>query len=543
MTKIAIRVVLLSMPLIVLLIALPFQPSISVYSGDTDFDAVRAMKLLEEITSKYKYRVVGSESSKRIVRWIADYFRGLGHETYIQSFYAPGFGRKRVLAHNVYAIKRGYESRYIILIAHHDIVPYTIEGANDNGAGLAILLELARVFANRSTRLSIIFLASDAEETGLHGAKYFADNFPQISRVVAAISIDMCAWKGSEEVSLMAFMGCRNPFVVCDGGVLYVIKSLERLGYRVRVARANIVSRVGLVMGGTDSMPFVDYGISSVGIVDYDYPYWHKLEDTIDKISVEKLEIVGTLVERTVLTIDSMGDIPRIGAHFIFLDGYVVTTVFTYLMYISTYSPMILFLYEARDILFQRRRLRSSLSSFLVLLLIMAVILLLSISLMISFGKAFEILVAAVGTAIVLNIVYGRSFRIEDWQSFKLVAATFMALAYSVGFVNPIVALIVLTPSFYLVCLAKPIDRRLTRFLLSIAYPCIAFVTELLFIAVGISIWGPKILSYNIAWALRMLMAYLPNILALVVFYSLTLAAVVSASVHVLRYRTRGDHH
>jgi len=30
-----------------------------------------------------------------------------------------------------------------------------------------------------------------------------------------------------------------------------------------------------------------------VDIIDFDYPYWHTTQDTLDKVSVESLRIVG----------------------------------------------------------------------------------------------------------------------------------------------------------------------------------------------------------------------------------------------------------
>ena len=38
------------------------------------------------------------------------------------------------------------------------------------------------------------------------------------------------------------------------------------------------------------------YGIPSVDIIDFDYPYWHTIQDTPDKCSPESLDAVGTLL-------------------------------------------------------------------------------------------------------------------------------------------------------------------------------------------------------------------------------------------------------
>jgi hypothetical protein len=42
-----------------------------------------------------------------------------------------------------------------------------------------------------------------------------------------------------------------------------------------------------------DHVALQKVGIRAIDIVDFDYPYWHTTEDTIDKVSAESLQIVG----------------------------------------------------------------------------------------------------------------------------------------------------------------------------------------------------------------------------------------------------------
>ena len=45
-----------------------------------------------------------------------------------------------------------------------------------------------------------------------------------------------------------------------------------------------------------DHLPFVQGGLAAVDIIDFDYPYWHTLEDTTDKVSAPSLERVGRVL-------------------------------------------------------------------------------------------------------------------------------------------------------------------------------------------------------------------------------------------------------
>jgi hypothetical protein len=94
------------------------------------------------------------------------------------------------------------KDEYVALMAHADHIGIKPQGtgdrinngALDNGAGVATLIEVARGFmtAPERPRRSILVVANTAEEKGLLGAEYFA-HYPAvpIERVTAAIDLDM----------------------------------------------------------------------------------------------------------------------------------------------------------------------------------------------------------------------------------------------------------------------------------------------------------------------------------------------------------------
>jgi Zn-dependent M28 family amino/carboxypeptidase len=45
-----------------------------------------------------------------------------------------------------------------------------------------------------------------------------------------------------------------------------------------------------------DHIPFLELGIPAVDIIDFDYPYWHTTQDTVEKISPESLDAVGEVL-------------------------------------------------------------------------------------------------------------------------------------------------------------------------------------------------------------------------------------------------------
>jgi Zn-dependent M28 family amino/carboxypeptidase len=114
------------------------------------------------------------------------------------------YATRSVASDNLVAVYPGADSalrdQYVVLSAHLDhlgIVPQAgdsvMNGALDNAAGVATLLEVARML--RESRIqpkrSIAILAVTGEEKGLLGSRYFAMRSPLRGHVIADFNIDM----------------------------------------------------------------------------------------------------------------------------------------------------------------------------------------------------------------------------------------------------------------------------------------------------------------------------------------------------------------
>lgn len=114
--------------------------------------------------------------------------------------------RGKLESQNVAAVLPGSDSKlkdeYVVLTAHLDHLGLgepiggdrVYNGAMDNAAGVATLLEVARALrqSGRKLRRSVLFLAVTAEEKGLLGSKYFAA-YPTVKpeSIVANLNMDM----------------------------------------------------------------------------------------------------------------------------------------------------------------------------------------------------------------------------------------------------------------------------------------------------------------------------------------------------------------
>ena len=101
----------------------------------------------------------------------------------------PRHVHERLDGMNLVAIGDGETDEAIVVVAHHDTVRDS-PGADDNGAGLAALLELAPLLSGRRFRRTVILAAPDFEEIGLIGSRHLVRWLRAWYDVRAAIVFD-----------------------------------------------------------------------------------------------------------------------------------------------------------------------------------------------------------------------------------------------------------------------------------------------------------------------------------------------------------------
>lgn len=147
-----------------------------------------------EKLQSFTRRLAGTDSNYAARDWIYEQLVGYGYDSvYLDPFIGVQIGGSQVECYNVVAVKPGikYPNKQIVIGGHFDAVPNS-PGADDNGSGTAAMLELARLFAEIETDYTIIFIAFDSEESGLHGSKHYADMAAERNdRILLMINHDM----------------------------------------------------------------------------------------------------------------------------------------------------------------------------------------------------------------------------------------------------------------------------------------------------------------------------------------------------------------
>lgn len=118
----------------------------------------------------------------------------LGYEVEYQAYSSK-------FAPNVVATLKGLleAQKVIILIAHLDDMPRIppAPGANDNGSGSAMVLNLAKIFSKYRFKYTIKFILVTGEEQGLVGSTYYASKaYKMGEEILAILNADMIGWQG-----------------------------------------------------------------------------------------------------------------------------------------------------------------------------------------------------------------------------------------------------------------------------------------------------------------------------------------------------------
>jgi hypothetical protein len=187
-------------------------------------------------------------------------------------------------------------------------------GANDDGSGVAAVLECARIMSKHSFGPTIIFVAVSGEEQGLLGATYMAEKAKREGwNIDAILNNDIMGSNNSNETNIIDNTRLRifsEAFSVQDTGrIAQNIRSLglendgrpRQLARYVKEVGERYVDNLEVVLiyrndrflRGGDHTPFVQRGFPAVRITEMNENYNHQHQD----LRTEKGIVYGDLAE------------------------------------------------------------------------------------------------------------------------------------------------------------------------------------------------------------------------------------------------------
>ena len=261
-----------------------------------------------------KFKEFGQESGGRLT-------------AYVDTTTLPADGNRvdvAVSLGNAMAVLKGTDAtdnRMYIISGHldsrvTDVMNRTADapGANDDGSGVAAVLECARIMSKHPFGATVIFVAVSGEEQGLLGATYLANKAKQKRwNIDAMLNNDIMGSNNSNETGIIGNTKLR---VFSEGLPAYELDSvakrirqfgLENDGKSRQLARyvkeigeryvdnleVMMVYRNDRFLRGGDHTPFVENGFAAVRLTEMNENFNHQHQD----LRTEKGSVYGDLAQ------------------------------------------------------------------------------------------------------------------------------------------------------------------------------------------------------------------------------------------------------
>lgn len=201
--------------------------------------------------------------------------QAMGYSVVYQNYTRSGFQLRNVVATLPGQVT---PERVYVLGGHIDSTspnPTTnAPGAEDNGSGSSGILTAAAALAGHQFESTIELVLFSAEEVGLWGSEAYVDDaINQGKDVRAAVTFDMIAYHTNEYGVLIEG---QNPWVSLMNTMADAVDAFTTLD-----------RQYSFFSFGSDHVSFQDAGIPAILAIDLDwdeYPYYHRVTDTADKI-------------------------------------------------------------------------------------------------------------------------------------------------------------------------------------------------------------------------------------------------------------------
>ena len=263
-------------------------------------DQKRLRATVEKLAS-WNDRNTNNPTLREAAEWMAEQYRAIpGLEVELMEYTLPKMARvpeeKKVV--QVVATLRGETDRRIVVGGHMDTINMSdreaglgarAPGANDDGSGTAMALELARIMSQKKWRNTLVFVAFSGEEQGLYGSRALAERAVKGGwKIDAVLSNDMIGnsrnKNGQRNDKQVRVFSADRP--ATDDGKPHQSRELARvIEFLTREAvdyfGVKLVFRNDRFGRGGDHTPFMQAGFSAVRFTEVheEYSQQHTKDD------------------------------------------------------------------------------------------------------------------------------------------------------------------------------------------------------------------------------------------------------------------------
>ncbi len=259
-------------------------------------------------------RVPGTEAHFAAKEYFADHFKQLAGDraVFVQSFEQEVYG-ELLPFYNVLASFGTDKTDRILLAAHWDTRPRgekdpefpekPIPGADDGASGVAVLMELANIFAEHDLPVGVDILLFDGEDYGEEGdldnyfigSRYWGQHPPVPGYSPRfGILLDMVGGEGArfpkEGYSMNFAPNLVDEVWAIAASRGYSDLFVDERGGRIADDHVIVEQYTGIPM-----INIIHHSLNASGGVDFP-PYWHSQQDDIDIIDPDVMQAVGEVL-------------------------------------------------------------------------------------------------------------------------------------------------------------------------------------------------------------------------------------------------------
>lgn len=273
------------------------EPVVAAFNGERAMDHVR--KQID-----FGPRPPASPELVKTRDYISNQLKSYGWNVSIDEFNATTpLGEKKMA--NIVGEIAGETKTLILITSHYDTKYYKdmlFVGANDPATSVATLLEIGRVLGSVKDKPKVTYrlvffdgeeafcegwseCGSEEDPDNTYGSRHYVSQLRarnELANTRTMILLDMMGYKNLE-------LG-RDPM-----STRWLQDMIWQTGRELGHGKVFVDREEGV--GGDDHEPFIREGVDAVDLIQLgSYPYWHKADDTIDKVSPQSMKIVGDTV-------------------------------------------------------------------------------------------------------------------------------------------------------------------------------------------------------------------------------------------------------
>jgi len=276
-------------------------------------------KLIRDIqtlsSADFEGRKTGTKGNKMAADFISSRFKALGIRAYQDSFFHSfSFKNRQNVAidgRNVIGFIKGKSDRAIVISAHYDHMGINdtgvFYGADDNASGVAAMLAFAEYFSKNPPKHTLLFVAFDAEESGLRGAAAFVKN-PTIDKKSIALNVNMDMIAHNDKNELYASGTYKHPVIKTiiegqdkDTGIKILFgHDLPDSG------KEDWTMQSDQGPFAAENIPFVYFGVE-------DHKDYHKITDTFANINLDFYYNASRAILKSIIQLDKRLDEVKTG--------------------------------------------------------------------------------------------------------------------------------------------------------------------------------------------------------------------------------------